>query len=197
MNKIKLTLLCTSLAVSGTASAGWTDFFTQTDEAAKVESQVVKGSTAQSIDELNNAVKTAQVASDINNNGVVGALVKQLGVTETQATGGAGALFQMAKTKMTDSAFSQVSNSVPGMAGLLGAVPQAKPASSTGNLLGALATATGNDTLISAASLANTFQQLDLSKGMISQFAPVLVNYVKQSGGDVTANLLRAALTGL
>lgn len=197
MNKIKLTVLCTSIVMSGTATAGWLDFLNQSEETAKAEPAAVQGTAAQSIDNINNTVKTAQVASDVSENGLINTLVKQLGVTEEQATGGSGALFQMAKTKMTDSAFSQLSDSVPGMSGLLGAVPETKPASSTGSLLGSLASATGNDTLVSAASLIETFQKLDMDKGMISQFAPVLVDYVKNSGGETTANLLSAALTGL
>ena len=190
-------MLCTSIVMSGTATAGWLDFLNQTEETVKAEPAAVQGTAAQSIDKINNTLKTAQVASDVSKNGLVNTLVKQLGVTKEQATGGSGALFQVAKTKMTDTAFNQVSNSVPGMSGLLGAVPAAKPASATGNLLGSLASATGNDTLVSAASLIGTFQKLDMNKGMISQFAPVLVDYVKKNGGEVTANLLSAALTGL
>ncbi|MFK5947640.1 MAG: DUF2780 domain-containing protein [Methylococcales bacterium] len=200
MKKIKMTLLCSSLVLSGTASAGWLDFLNQsTEEAAKVESTAVQtqGSTAQSINQINNAVKAAQVASDVKQLGLTETLVKQLGVSQAQAQGGSGALFQVAKSKMTDAAFSKVSESVPGMSGLLGAVPQTKPKSATGNLLGTLAAATGNDTLVSAASLVNTFQQLDMSKGMVSQFVPVVIDYVKKNSGDVTANLLSAALTGL
>jgi len=200
MKNIKITLLCSSLVLSGTASAGWLDFLNQsTDEAATVESTAVKtqSTTADSINKINNAAKTAQVASDVQQIGLVDTLVKQLGVSQAQAEGGSGALFQMAKSKMTDAAFGQVSESVPGMSGFLGAVPQAKPVSTTGNLLGTLASATGNDTLVSAAALVNTFQQLDMSKGMVSQFVPIVVDYVKKSGGEVTANLLSTALSGL
>jgi len=54
---------------------------------------------------------------------LVGALTQQLGVTEQQATGGAGALFGLAKAKLSPDNFSQVASAVPGMEGLLQAAP--------------------------------------------------------------------------
>ena len=127
---------------------------------------------------------------------MVETLVKQLGVSQAQSAGGSGALFQMAKDSMSASDFGQVSQAVPGMDGLLAAAPKPEPASGTGNLLSGLANASGNSTLMNAASLVNTFQQLDMSKGMVSQFTPIIIDYVKQNGGEMTANLLKAALGG-
>ncbi len=199
MKNIKITLLCSSLVLSGTASAGWLDFLNKpTEETAKVEKAAEKtqSTTADSINQINSAVKTAKVASDVQKLGLADTLVKQLGVSKTQAEGGSGALFQMAKSGMSESDFGKVSESVPGMSGLLGAVPEAKPAAKE-SLLGTLASATGNDTLISAASLVNTFEELGMSKDMLSQFTPVVVDYVKTNGGEVAANLLSTALGGL
>jgi len=190
MKHIKTTLLCTSLLLaSGTASAGWLDFLNQADDAAGT----VKNTTTT----INNTVQTGQAVNNASQVGLVDTLVKQLGVSQTQAQGGTGALFQMAKNKMTESAFSQVSQSVPGMDGILAAAPKPQPASATGNLLGTLANATGNSTLKSAASVINTFQQLDMSKGMVSQFTPIIIDYVKKNSGELTSNLLKSALTGL
>ena len=42
-------------------------------------------------------------------------LVSQLGVTNQQAMGGAGAIFELAKTHMSPADFSKVSGAVPGM----------------------------------------------------------------------------------
>jgi len=44
-------------------------------------------------------------------------------------------------------------------------------------------------------SLATSFQQLNLSPSMVNQFIPVVVDYVKNTGGQMTANLLQSALT--
>src|SRR2546430_16338330 len=54
---------------------------------------------------------------------LVGALTQQLGVTEQQATGGAGAIFGLAKSKLSPDNFGQVASVVPGMEGLLQAAP--------------------------------------------------------------------------
>jgi len=192
MKKVKITLLCTSLALSGTASAGWLDFLNQADDAA----ETVQNTTS-TIKNINNTVQTGQAVAEVGQVSLVDTLVKQLGVSPAQAQGGSGALFQMAKSKMTESAFGQVSQSVPGMDGILAAAPKPQPASATGNLLSGIAQASGNSTLMGAASLVNTFQQLDMSKGMVSQFTPIVIDYVRKNGGEITSNLLSSALTGL
>jgi len=189
MKNVKIAFLCTSLVVSGSASAGWLDFLNQTEEAA----ETVQNTTA-TVNKVNTAT---QAAADVQQVGLVDTLVKQLGVSPEQAQGGAGAIFQTAKNNMTETAFGQVSESVPGMDGILAAAPKAAPASPTANLLTGLANASGNSTLTQAASLLDTFQKLDMSKGMVSQFTPVIVDYVKTNGGEMTANLLQSALTGM
>jgi hypothetical protein len=50
-------------------------------------------------------------------------LTKSLGVNETQAQGGAGLLFNLAKSKLGAGDFSKVSAAVPGMDSLLSAAP--------------------------------------------------------------------------
>ena len=52
-------------------------------------------------------------------------LTKDLNVTPKQATGGAGALFGLAKSRLKPDQFSQVAAAVPGMDGLLKAAPSA------------------------------------------------------------------------
>ncbi len=56
---------------------------------------------------------------------LVGMLTKDLNVTPKQATGGAGALFGLAKSRLKPDQFSQVAAAVPGMDGLLKAAPSA------------------------------------------------------------------------
>ncbi len=190
MKKIKMTsVFFISIVYSGTLLAGWTDLLNQANDAA----DTVQNTTS-TIDNISNTVKTGQVVQETAATGLVDTLVKQLGVTSAQAQGGSGILFQQAKNKMSASDFSQLSQSVPGMDGMLAAAPKAQPTSATGNLLSGLAAVSGNSTLTNASSLLNAFQQLDLSQGMMSQFTPVIVDYVKQNSGENMANLLKAAL---
>ncbi len=50
-------------------------------------------------------------------------------------------------------------------------------------------------TVNTMASLASSFQQLNLSPNMVNQFIPVVVDYVRNTNGQMTANLLQSALT--
>ena len=53
----------------------------------------------------------------------------------------------------------------------------------------------GNSTLGNMAALAASFQQLNLSPDLVGQFIPIITNYVSQTSGQMTANLLQTALT--
>ncbi len=125
--------------------------------------------------------------------GLVSLLTSQLGVTETQAEGGAGALFSYAKDKLGASDFAKVAEAVPGMAGFLGAAPKSEGAS--GALSGASSLlGKAKDSGAGIMSLAGQFAQLGLGGDMIGKFVPIVVSYVKSSGGDAVAGLLAGAL---
>jgi len=125
--------------------------------------------------------------------GLVSLLTSQLGVTENQARGGAGALFSYAKDKLGASDFAKVAEAVPGMAGFLGAAPKSEGVSGAlggaSSLLG-----TAKDSGAGIMSLAGQFAQLGLGGDMIGKFVPILVSYVKSSGGYTVAGLLAGAL---
>lgn len=121
-------------------------------------------------------------------------LVSQLSVSQQQALGGAGALFQVAKQNMEPQAFSTLSQSVPGMNDMLAAAPT--PSDPVSSLAGSLSSMMGDtdNTLGTVASLATSFNELNLSPDMVGQFIPIMTEYVKNTSGQVTANLLQAAL---
>ena len=150
--------------------------------------------TSSAISNVQKTVETAKAVSEVSQNGLVDTLVSQLGVTPDQATGGSSALFNMAKSQMTDSDFSEVSKGVPGMDGLLGAKPKTET-SASGSLLNSAAALSGNSSLSNAASLANSFEQLNMSKDMVSKFTPVIVDYVNKNTGGIGGNLLKSAFS--
>ena len=124
-------------------------------------------------------------------------LVQQLGVTPAQATGGAGSLFSTARQGMSPADFAQVSKAVPGMDQYLAAAPsQAAPSLGTAGLMSAAGSALGGSgsALGTAASLAGSFQSLGLNSGMVSQFIPIVLQYVNTTGGSSTMGLLKSAL---
>ena len=120
--------------------------------------------------------------------GLISQLSKGLSVTPTQAKGGAGALFGLAKTRLSEDEFSKVSAAVPGMSGLLKAAPAAGGNSELSSLEGSMGS------MGRLAEVAEAFHKLGMSPEMAGKFVPVMTKYVKARGGLSTASLLEKAL---
>ena len=148
-------------------------------------------SAAQSSRQVLDAGTAAASTTGINQIGLVDILVHRLNISPQQALGGAGAIFQMAQGNMNPQAFATLSKSVPGMDSMLNAAP------AMSNLSGGLSSLMGdkNNTLGNVTALAASFQQLNLSPDMVSQFIPIVTSYVNKTSGQATANLLQPALT--
>jgi len=127
------------------------------------------------------ATKAAKTASPE----LVGELTKALSITPAQASGGAGALFGLAKSRLSPADFSKVAGSVPGIDGLIKSAP---PASKSLQGLSGLGGVGG------LASVAGSFQKLGLSPDMASKFVPVLTKFVEAKGGSSVSSLLAGAL---
>ncbi len=122
---------------------------------------------------------------------LISQLVESLGISEEQATGGAGALFSMAKNAMGDGDFSKLTDAIPDVSNLLASAPE----SGGGGVLGALggmasSLGIGDGKASGLASLAGSFSSLDMDAGMVGKFVPVVLNYVKSMGGDTVSSLL-------
>lgn len=127
-------------------------------------------------------------------------LTQSLGVTEAQATGGMGSIFQAAKGVMSVGDFSSLSKAVPNMSTLLAAAPAiAAPKKSGGSLLnGAMDAASkyGANTKVGT-QLLSQFKSLGLSPDMISKFSNVAMSYLQKGEMPQTADLLSTALSGV
>lgn len=116
-------------------------------------------------------------------------LTDQLGVSNEQATGGAGAIFDYAKNNLGAADFSSIAKGVPDMDNLLSAAPKQDSGSALGkasSLLGG-----GDSGLGGLASLASSFDSLGLDAGMVSQFLPIVEKYVGSVSGDQAMGLLK------
>ena len=128
---------------------------------------------------------------------LVGLLTSQLGVTEKQATGGAGSLFQAAKNSLSTEDYSQVSEAVAGIDSLVEAAPAVSE--STGGISKKVSGVTkGLGSLTKTAQSVNQmaavkdqFSQLGLDTDMVSRFVPVILDYAKSQGGQTVMNLLK------
>lgn len=125
--------------------------------------------------------------------GLVKLLSNELGVTEKQAAGGAGAIFSVAKQKMGEDDFTQVAKAVPGIDNMMAAAP--KPEGAAGMLGGASTLLGGSASSVAGvANLAGSFSQLGMKAGMVNAFIPIILNYVKSKGGESLMKTLQGAL---
>lgn len=126
-------------------------------------------------------------------------LVSQLGVSNEQAEGGAGLLFQLAKEKLGGDDFAQVAGLIPGIDDLIGKAPSAEAeASQGGSILGAIGGVAESlglgdiaDKLGDLAEVAGGFSKLDLDTDMISKFATLILGFVKEHGGEAVEAILK------
>lgn len=127
---------------------------------------------------------------------LINQLVSNLGISEGQAKGGAGMLFKLAQEKLSGGEFAQIAENVSGVDDMIAAAP----ATGGGGLMGAVGGALssfggGSGQLGALASLAGGFDKLGLDSGMIGKFVPVVLDYVRNQGGDTVANLLKGVLS--
>ncbi|WKE66889.1 DUF2780 domain-containing protein [Gallaecimonas kandeliae] len=156
---------------------------------------------AMSLGKLGDALKSAtQTKATQPQGSLVETLMSSLGVSQDQATGGAGALFALAKDKMSNTDFAKLSQVVPGMDKLLAAAPDAaqvdSDAQNGGNssLLGKAGALLGADSNL--ATLNGAFESLGMDSGMVRQFLPTVLDYVQSKGGTELMQSLKTALLG-
>lgn len=127
---------------------------------------------------------------------LVGLLTSRLGVQPAQASGGAGAIFQAAQGNLDTADFGRIAAVVPDMDGLLKAAPAPTGGGSGGSLLGSASALLGKSsgTLGTAAGLADSFGKLGMDGGMVGQFVPVILEFVRSKGGEGVMGLLQGAL---
>jgi hypothetical protein len=122
---------------------------------------------------------------------LVGQLTKALSITPSQASGGAGALFGLAKSRLNPADFSKVAASVPGIDKLIKSAPAVPKNSASSGLAGMANSVPGG--LGGLVSLAGPFRKLGLSPEMAAKFVPVITSFVESKGGSGVAELLTGA----
>ncbi len=114
-------------------------------------------------------------------------LVNQLGISGTQAEGGAAVLFKAARDKLGAGEFDKLLGGLPGLGDLLAKAPAT--GGGLGGLLGSLAGAVGgNAQLIS--TIMGGFGKLGLTVDDAKRFAPIVMNFLRSKvGPDIAAKL--------
>ena len=165
-----------AVLLSTPADAGWLDNVTK-NEVAPV------------------ATQKAAAVTGLADNALVGNVMSQLGLTEQQAAGGLGSLLNLAQSNLGNSDFSTLSNSIPGIDSLLGAVPAMGGDSGMSGLL----SKAGNlgSSFQGAAVVYDSFEKLGISKEYIAPMVDIAKQYLEQQQGEGTVDLLMKGLGSL
>ncbi|SDA79052.1 Protein of unknown function VcgC/VcgE [Pseudomonas sp. NFACC15-1] len=127
--------------------------------------------------------------------GLLNTLGSELKITPEQAIGGAGAMLGLAKNRLSEPQFSELSKSVPGLDQIAGN----SAIGGLNGLGGLLGGGSDKNALLNGLlgnvkdtnDLNNTFSALGMDSGMIGQFAPIILQYLGQQGvaGSLLQNL--------
>jgi len=125
--------------------------------------------------------------------GLVSLLTSKLGVSEKQAEGGAGSIFNIAKQSLSDNDFSSIAKVVPGIEKMMAAAPEEEESS---GFLDSISSLFGShsDKVEKISKLKDSFQGLGLKGDMVGKFMPIVLGYVKEKGGEKLMSTLKSAL---
>lgn len=99
---------------------------------------------------------------------LVGKLQNQLGVSETQAVGGTGALLQLARNQLGTDTMNNMISEAPGLSNLLGG-----GSSLSESLL---------SNISSIDEVQSAFSALGMDSAMIQQFVPIMLGFLGEQG---------------
>ncbi|TVZ41380.1 uncharacterized protein VcgC/VcgE DUF2780 [Alteromonadaceae bacterium 2753L.S.0a.02] len=124
-------------------------------------------------------------------------VMQQLGVTETQASGGVGALLQAATALLSDGESKSLLAAIPNATKLMASAP--KQSGETSNMLSGALKAAGeySETAKVASQLTSQFDSLGLSADKIPAFTKTTQSYLDQTDNEQAGDLLGSALASL
>lgn len=141
-------------------------------------------------------METEQAATP-NVTDMIGSLSKNLNISTDQAKGGLASLLNYVKTTSSGDQFSQLSNALPGVDGILDAVP-ALSDESAGGLGGLLDKAAEyNESLKAINTVKKQFEALGLKPEMITGFISQAKSYLDTEQGQQAKELLTKQLSSL
>lgn len=119
-------------------------------------------------------------------------LTKDLGVSRDQARGGLVALLREGQRNMSRPDFEEFVADIPGADKLLRNAPAQSTLSSLAGGLGSLLG--GRSTAGRWAGLAASFTELGIDLDTAKRFGPIVIEYVREHGGENLVGKIRAAL---
>ncbi|WP_108944851.1 DUF2780 domain-containing protein [Shewanella halifaxensis] len=136
-----------------------------------------------------------QPAQQAQSGDLVGNVMSQLGLSQTQAEGGLGSLLSLAQSSLGSNDFSAIADSIPGIDGLLGAVPELD---SDSGMSGLLSKAGGfGESLQGGAMVYDAFEKLGISKELAAPMIDIVKGYLDTNGSAGTSDLLMKGLNSI
>lgn len=125
-------------------------------------------------------------------NDLIKRLIKELGVSRTQAQGGLVALLRAGQQNMARRDFEEFVSDVPGADRLLAKAP---PPSTLSSLAGGFGSLLGGRSGPGRwAGLAASFAELGVDLDTAKKYGPIVIDYVKQHGGEGIVDKIKVAL---
>ena len=120
-------------------------------------------------------------------------LTQGLGVTDSQAKGGAGVIFDYVKQKVSAEDYAQVAKALPGVDSLVDSAPKASDLSGQ---IGGLSPALGgkSDLTGGMAGVAERFGKLGLDAGMVDKYVKTILDFTQSEAGSTVTNIIKGAL---
>jgi hypothetical protein len=161
--------------------------------ASPAFAQFSLGDAANVLSALQGDQQEGAVAAAPEAAGLLNSLGSELDITPEQAIGGAGAMLGLARNRLSEPQFSELSKSVPGLDQIAGN----SAIGGLNGLGGLLGDASGKNALLDGLlgnvkdtnDLNSAFGALGMDSGMIGQFAPIILQYLGQQG--VASSLLQ------
>lgn len=124
---------------------------------------------------------------------MIASVSSTLGVSDSQATGGLASIFNYAKGNLSSEQFGSLTDSLPGLGGLLGAVPDISNMASEGGLGGLMDKAANySDSLKAVNEVKKQFEALGLKPEMIMQYVNAAKAYLDtEQGQQIKATLMQ------
>ena len=199
---MRRTLLLTCLILTAPfsyAEQSWFDstlefFGVGSDDAETVQPEQAAPATEQpssAVDALSTAASKLATTSSLTS-----MITGQLGVTDTQATGGLGTIFGLAKSTLGNSDFSQLSGMVPEMDTLLAAAPAlSENAQGLSSLMGSAGKY--GSALQGATQAYSQFKTLGIGVNQIPQYITVTNEFLESKGGGDTVAIFKEGVSSL
>jgi Protein of unknown function VcgC/VcgE (DUF2780) len=197
----KMLMIAAAMTITVQAQAGWldsaSDLLNSASNAVDTASDVVEAANT-SETQVAQATNTDMVSTAKE---LLPAITQNLGVTDQQASGGLGSLFQLAQTTLSEGDFTSISDAVPNMQDLLSAAPEVTGEAAEGGsgLVGNLMNTASqySDTVKTANTVMQQFEALGLDPAMIPQYVQVINNFLQSTSGQQTVDLFAKGVSAV